>query len=126
MRRNVADRADDARGTERDDAIARAGAQSEGRPGVVAGARPENRARRGLARRLRRTQHGGKIGPPAPHRQFEQVELIAAGLRREVAGSAGIAAVGAQIGDVVEPLSRQVSQSCGRHTAAVASACAGS
>ena len=34
-----------------------------------------------LPRLLRRTQHGGDFGPPTPHRQFEQIELIVAGLR---------------------------------------------
>ena len=62
----------------------------------------------------------------APKRQLEQVGPVGPGRRRPVAGAGGVAAVGDERVDAGDPASRQVSQSCGRQTAAVRRAASGS
>ena len=133
-----ADREDGARRSDRDDHVAGASAEAERRRGVVAGAGPEHRPpapsrRRGesppsrsaaefgvgqQADRVRRAEHQ-RDGELAAGREPQQVGPVGTGRGRPVPGAAGVAAIGAQRAPGPQPpASCQVSQSCGRQTAA--------
>ena len=115
-RRLTAD--DHAGGADRDDHVARPGAQTRARraalspvPGAEQRAAPAVRPAASAGRRAPAAARGA-----APERELEQVGAVLAGRRRPVAGAAGVAAVGA-------PASSQVR--CARRAARSASRAAG-
>ncbi len=100
VRRDVTDRAHDARRAERDDAVTRACAQPEGRARVVPGARAENRTRRRATPPLAKDPARRELRAAGPASPIRAGRVDSRRTPREVPGSARVASVGAQIGDI--------------------------
>ena len=115
----VGDRAHDARGADRHDDVARLGPEPERGGGVVARARAEHRAGRGGPAGSAGAERPAARTASCPSASRSRSSRYSPVGGRPVAGAARVAAVGDQrVERRCTPASRQVSQSCGRQTAA--------